>query len=323
MDLLAVPQRAKVGESMVYHVYGDLVFLLNVFFDFILLYGVAAFTKCDCKLWRLAGAAAVGGAYGVGALLPQLTVFYHQVWVVLFPVLLLLLAFGMVEWARLGRMLVYYYLLAFAMNGVAAAGSSLFVRQGLGVDLFNLIFLPALLALILGRTTAAYLRRLMAKDNCYADGRVAWKDKRADLKIFLDTGNNLTDPVSGLPVMVAEYGAVAEVLPKELRDEYETYGADRPADKNMVEFFHLVGEKYADADWFGRISLLSFRSVGQKQGFLFGFRADYLQMKGQSAAVVLALYDGRLGGRRGFTAIASPWILENRQTVKSLRKRVM
>lgn len=88
----------------------------------------------------------------------------------------------------------------------------------------------------------------------------------------------------------------------------------------MVEFFRLVGEKYADADWFGRISLLSFRSVGKKQGFLFGFRADSLQMKGQAAAVVLALHEGCLGGKRDFRAIASPWILDNRQTAKSLKK---
>lgn len=305
---------------MVYHVYGDLVFLLNGFFDFILLYGVAAFAKCDFRLWRLALAAAAGGVYGMCSWLPELAMFYHQVWVLLFPILLLWLAFGRVDVRRFARMLVYYYLLAFAMNGVAAAGSSLFAAAGLGGEVFNLIFLPAVLAVILGKTTAANLRRLMARDNCFADGRLWLCGRQVDLKIFLDTGNNLTDPMSGLPVMVVEYEAVAGILPEELRDEYETFRSREGRSENMVEFFRLVGEKYADADWFGRISLLSFRSVGKKQGFLFGFRADSLQMKGQAAAVVLALHEGCLGGKRDFRAIASPWILDNRQTAKSLKK---
>lgn len=312
--------QVNVGEAMVYHVYGDLVFLLNGFFDFILLYGVAAFAKCDCKMWRLAVAAAVGGGYGMCSLLPWAMAFYHQVWVALFPVLLLFIAFGAMEIGRFMRMLVYYYLLAFAMNGVASAGSSLLMGLGVGGEVFNLIFLPTLLALVLGKTTAAHLRRLMARDNCFADGLVVCGGKRANLKIFLDTGNNLTDPMSGLPVMVVEYEAVAGVLPEELRDEYETYKNNGGNEENMVEFFRLVGEKYADSDWFGRVSLLSFRSVGKKQGFLFGFRADYLQMKGQTAAVVLALHQGRLGGKRDFCAIASPWILDERQTAKSLKK---
>lgn len=305
---------------MVYHVYGDLVFLLNAFFDFILLYGVAAFAKCDCKLWRLAVAAAVGGFYGMGSLLPGLAALYHQVWVLFFPAVLLLIAFGSMDAGRFARMLVYYYLLAFAMNGVAAAGSSLFAGIGWGGEIFNLILLPTLLAVILGRTTAARLRRLMAKDNCFADGCVAYGGKRTNLKIFLDTGNNLTDPMSGLPVMVVEYEAVADILPEDLRYEYEEYRNHSQKGENMVGFFRLVGEKYSAADWFGRVSLLSFRSVGKKQGFLFGFRADYLQMKGQAAAVVLALHEGRLGGKRDFCAIASPWILDNKQTAKSLKR---
>ncbi|MGI5824644.1 MAG: sigma-E processing peptidase SpoIIGA [Bacillota bacterium] len=301
---------------MTYVVYGDLLFLLNGFFDFWLLFGVSKFSGCGCKTKRLFLASAVGGCFGLLAVLPQFAVFYNQFTVLLFPVLLLLITFGKTEKNKFLRLLLYYYLMAFAMNGVASAGKNLLQGFGLEWEIFPVLVLPAVLVCFFAKAGTSFFKRFIAKDSCFALGTVNFGLSKTEIKVFFDTGNNLKEPVSGLPVMVAEYDIIMDILPEELCEEYDKFKTETA---DTVRLWTLVGAKYADADWFGRLSLLSFRSVGKKQGFLLGFRADSLQIKGCEMPVVLALYDGKLGGRRDFQAIVSPWIFENRE-VKSLKK---
>ena len=251
--------------------------------------------------------------------LPQLSALYSGPLVLLFPILLLFVSFGRINGQLFGRMLVYCYLLSFAMNGITAAGNTIFVELGLGGEIFSIIFLPSILVLIIGRATVGYFKEQIGRDSCFADGLVEFAGSKAELAVFLDTGNNLTEPVSGLPVMIVEYNSVAQILPKELKDEYEKR---KFSNGSLVEFLYLVGEKYPNADWFGRLHLLSYRSVGKEQGFLLGFRPNYLQIKDKKLNVVLALYDGKLGGKRAFSAIINPWALESNQPIKSLKRVV-
>ena len=301
---------------MTYVIYGDLFFLFNFFFDSLMLYGTAKLSCTDFRIWRLVLAGFVGGIYGILSVLPRFSFLGNQLVVLIFPALLLVMAFGRLPKEKALRLLCYYYLLAFAVNGIGMAGKNLLHNCGLGGEIVPIVFLPVILIIILVRAGIVYFKKIIAEDGCLIHGLIEFAAGQAELNVFLDTGNNLKDPVSGCPVMVVEYEAVCRILPKELCEEYAKCKSEQ---KDILWLYDSIGAKYADTDWFGRLSLVSFRSVGKKQGFLLGFRPDKFCVKNNDCSVVVALYDGRLGGRQNFNAIVSPWILENKK-IKSLKK---
>ena len=298
---------SKVGEPMVYSIYVDLLFILNGFFDFILLYGVAMFTKSDYRIHRLLIAAMVGGIYGMFSLLPATKILYADIVILLFPFVLLAIAFGRISIEKLLKMSAYYYLLSFAMNGISGAGQTIFQKWGLAGDIFNLIFLPLVLMIIISKITVNYFKKSISKDNCLVSGFAKFENRKTDFKVFLDTGNNLKEPISGLPVMILKYDKIKIILPKELNDEFEAQSEEKA---ETMDFFAMVGEKYADTYWFNRISILPFSSVGKKQGYIIGFKPHCIQVKGKEIDAVLGIYRGVLGNDKDFDGILNPWVLE-------------
>ena len=301
---------------MVYTVYGDVLFLQNVFFDFLLLWGVATFSGCDYRRCRLLAGALLGGIYGAVGILPVGAFLNRLPLVLLFPVLLLWLVFGRMERGKFLRLLLYFYLLSFALSGLAAAGQNLLQELGTIGELLPLFLLPVVLIGCLGKFGIGALRKVLERDRCFQKGSLEFAGSKAPLCIFLDTGNQLRDPVSGLPVMVVEYEQVADLLPLPLRQEYET-AVDRR--EELPVLFRRLYSRYGDAPWFRRLTLLSFRSVGRQQGLLLGFRPDFLQVGQRRAVVVVAFYNGILDGKKRFQAIVSPWAFE--ETKKIFEKK--
>lgn len=292
---------------MTYVVYCDLLFFFNCLMDSLLLYGAAKFSSTPFFLLRLLGAGCIGGIYGALAVLPSFAFLTAAPVVLLFPWLLLFLAFGRLSREKGVRLLIYYYLLVFAANGAGNAGKTFLQNFGVPTERLIVWVCPALLIVFLSRFSIKYLKKIMAEDGCLVRGRLTFGAAAVGLDVFLDTGNSLCEPISGYPVMVAEYEAVCGMLPKELCEEYAKCKNEQT---DIFCLYDLLGTKYADADWFGRLSLVSFRSVGKKQGFLLGFRPDDFLVKGKTAVVVVALSDDKLGGRRNFNAILNPWVLD-------------
>lgn len=297
---------------MVYTVYGDVLFLQNAFFDFLILWGVAKFSGCGYQRRRLLVGTLLGGMYGTLSVLPDWAFLNGLPLLLLFPVLLLLSVFGRMERGKFLRLLVYFYLLSFAVSGLAAAGQNVLRELGIMGELLPLFFLPVVFIVCLGKFGVGIWRKLLARDACLKNGCLEFAGKKVPLCVFFDTGNQLRDPVSGLPVMVAEYERVADLLPFPLRREYEAM-ADRQ--EELSAFFQRLAACYGEAPWFRRLTLLSFRSVGRQQGLLLGFRPDSLRVAERRAVIVVAFYNGVLDGKKRFQAIISPWAFEENEKI--------
>lgn len=59
-----------------YIIYADILFLLNFFFDFFILWAAGSFLRRKIIYWRLFLAALLGAFYGVGMLIPALGYLY-------------------------------------------------------------------------------------------------------------------------------------------------------------------------------------------------------------------------------------------------------
>ena len=207
-------------------VYVDLYFFINASMDFLCLLIAGRLLHRRMRTARLLLASLLGGGYAVLALLTVAGGVGGFLLDLAAALLLCTVAFGA---RREGfcRLLVAggaFALISMVMGGVMTALYSLLNRLDLPFELLDTdtvsVWVFGLLALAAGLLTAKGGRWMGVSEG------VRWVTVRArlfggevEMRAMVDTGNLLTDPISGRGVIVAERQCLLHVLPKPLCGE--------------------------------------------------------------------------------------------------------
>lgn len=200
-------------------VYGDLLFLINFSMDFLCFYIVCRVRHRPLRLFRVAAASALGGAYAVAALFincPSSFALFIDIASMLFICAIALgrsslaintLVYGGVAAVLGGVMTALYSLLnrIWADKGYSAES------DGLSVWMFALLAIAgALITLIGGRRMRVRITSVSAE--------VVVTTERGSVSMcgFTDSGNLLTDPLCGRAVILCELDAVRHIFADEL-----------------------------------------------------------------------------------------------------------
>ena len=279
-------------------IYVDTLFLLNGVIDSLLLLAAARLAGEPLARWRFALGGALGGLYAVAIFLPGCAFLAHPLCRLGSLALMLVAAYGGSR--RLLRQGLLFLALTCALGGgVVAIG----LLGGTGLTLGNGVFYSALdikvvllsaavcygvLTLVfqrLGRHSAAS-RELMPLRLRLGEGQVA-------LTALVDTGNTLTDPSSGRPVVVAEGERLKPLFPRDC--------CPGPAD--LADPSSALA-RLGTGEWRARFRLLPYRSVGVDRGLLLCVRADGLELDGQERGPVLvALSPNPVSDGGGYQAL--------------------
>ena len=210
----------RVGPT----VYGDILFLINFSMDFLVFYICARLSGRRIKAMRCALASVLGGFYGVCALFLSEESLIAVICDVAAMILICAVAFltkNDTTRGFLGRCALFAGISAI-LGGMMNAMYSLLNRSGLaaldggdGDDIS--IWLFAILAAAGG--AAAFVGGRRAKRiavSKQSDVEIAFDGKSVALRAMTDTGNMLTDPLSGRAVAICELDAVSSIFPSEL-----------------------------------------------------------------------------------------------------------
>ena len=188
-------------------VYWDLVALWNFALDYVLLLGTARIAGRSFRRHRLALGAAVGAAYAVAAL------------VVPFSPCLLLIALGLMCLAAFGRGRFFRTTLLFLLIACAFGGAVLLLgRVSGGMERLarGMVYAELPWGVFFGAAGIAWLLLTLIfrggarhDDGALIRVRVEYGGKSVDATLLRDTGNTLTDPLTGEGVPVIEASALA------------------------------------------------------------------------------------------------------------------
>jgi stage II sporulation protein GA (sporulation sigma-E factor processing peptidase) len=119
---------------------------------------------------------------------------------------------------------------------------------------------------------------------------------------LVDTGNQLLDPLTGAPVIIVEYAAMASLLPIQVR-EVMGIGGEVNLDK-MAEF----------TDGQFSLRLIPFTTIGKNHGMLVGFKPDEVAIQHgdqmvRRTNVVIGIYSRKLSPKGAYRALLHPDLL--------------
>ncbi|MBE6973157.1 MAG: sigma-E processing peptidase SpoIIGA [Ruminococcaceae bacterium] len=265
-------------------IYLDTLFVLNAIMDYLLLLCSARIAGEELHRLRMGLGAVLGGSYAAAAVLPGMDVLLQPPFKIGAAILMVVVGLGASR--RLLRQAVIFFALSCAFGG-GVLGVSLLGGQGMslgggviysGMDI-RIVLLSAAGCYVLftlglsrwGRHTAAAGELIETK--LFVFGR------ETNFTALLDTGNTLSDPLSGKAVMVADADMVMPLL-----------SGIAPFKREELSTPDRVLERINTGRWRGRFRLIPYRAVGVECGLLLALQPDQVKLNGrESGGMLVAL----------------------------------
>lgn len=261
---------------MVRYIYWDVLLLTNVAVNYIILLAAGKLSYRNISHWRLAFSSLLGSAYAVSALVVPLRAAYSLPARIAFGLFMVALSYPGTRGIALLRVTLCFFLSSAVAAGTALALQSFGGRIAAQASLFQGEAVVHWYVVALSLAVLAALP-VLARMNGYSSLRrlplmtieVSMGGKTLGLTGLVDTGNNLRDPVSGLPVIVIDWEALRSLMPPEVSAFFMSTWDALPAALPETS----VGT---------RLRLVPYESLSGRMGVLPGFRPDRLALVGKS-----------------------------------------
>lgn len=243
-------------------IYLDIFFVVNFAMN-LLIFGIMnLFLKRKTVSLREICAAVTGALFSVLVLvtgIKSMVVVYILMYL-LVSCLIIRIAYGKTTVYGMGKYIAGYYI-----AGVFTAGVIQFLKELAGLQQISILFLlsSALLILFFAQKILLSKSHGMSSGQNVFPVRIEYKGKSVTATGFLDTGNNLYEPVSHECVTVVEYNLFQKMLTEEERTDFGKAVRDR------------------EPEMFGRLLLryIPFHSLGRECDYLPGIRADDMEIQ--------------------------------------------
>jgi len=200
--------------------YADVLFLINFSMDFLSLYAAGRLLSLRCSAGRMSAAAAIGAVWGVAAAAFSFDGWGGAVGAVLCSAVMTAAAFGIGEgWRGFLRAAFAVWGSGALIGGFMTLFSGLFGGALPGGGFADMA--AAVPAVIFGFGRLA--RRQLSRG--YAEVRIPCGENVYEGRALIDSGNLLTDPLSGVPVILMRAAEARELV----GDEADGRFCGRPA----------------------------------------------------------------------------------------------
>lgn len=303
--------------TRVVYVYPDQAFLVSLIMNGIILWGTARILRLNAGWRRVLAGALTGGVYSFLAAFPHMG-FLHEFWLkVFFSAVIVAVVFAPLSPRRFLVALVGFYITTFtAVGAVVGLQHLLNGNYGLSMSAQGLWQLLArfawyglaagiILVFALARWGSAIFRKKALQDVFHVPLKVLFDQNEVFVDALIDTGNQLQDPLTNIPVVVVEYTALRHLLPPEVQSAFE-----KNCDPDIME----VLESLALTSWSTRFRVIPFTSLGKNNGILMGFRPDRLEILKKdrlvtTEKVIIGIYTRELSPEGSYRALLNPDVL--------------
>lgn len=316
----------EAGEELV--VYVDLIFLTNLCIDGALIGLTAWMRKTKLVWWRWLLSSIVGALYVVMMFVPEFDFMFTFLIKFGLSLVMLFIAFGFKGLQVFMRNLGTFYVINFVAAGgilgihyMLQSSGELFngiwytASGGMSFDLkiaFWFTFIVFFAVLFLFKAVQSSKRKSDRMTTYLGEVQVYIDDVTISCTGLVDTGNQLTDPLSRLPVTVMEVSLWQDMLPASWKGRLKEEAPD-----NLI--MELDQE---DFRWQGRLRLVPYRGINKGTAFMLAIKPDLVrvtldQTSYETTKVLIGLDGGVLSSEGKYRAVIHPELVQDAASAQS------
>ena len=304
-------------------VYLDVIWLLNFMFDSFLLYLTALILKRDILYWRMFVGGFVGSIIILLSITPLNNFSGHPVVKLLFSIVMILIVFGFKRFKYFISGLMIFYLVTFLVGG-ALIGTHYFIQ--FDMDLTSSVALASIkgfgdpiswLFVVLGFPIVWHLSRknfenievTKIQHNQLIMVSIMIGGQKYHFKGLVDSGNQLYDPISKMPVMFVSIYKIADELPPELRKMV--------VDSELV----MMGKQPISPEWENRMRIIPYKVMGRDHQLIIALKPEQIQLIHNEETLTIekglvSFTMQKLSSDDAFQCIVHPKMLNETKTIK-------
>ncbi|TCP29099.1 sporulation factor SpoIIGA [Scopulibacillus darangshiensis] len=303
-------------------VYLDVIWLLNLFIDFMLLKLTSVILKRPVRPWRMLLGTLYASSIVLFLFTPLAPIFYHPIGKLVFSAVIIFITFGYRRLSLFAQSFLTFYFSAFMIGGGLFAVHYFFLSSesyasqkafstlsyGDPVSWLFVVFgFPVLWIFSKKRIDNLIIKKWRASEQA----EVTIKVLGVTIKTtgMIDSGNKLYDPLSRTPVMFLSKEASHGLLPETLFNE----GGD---------LYSMMTDESLNKDWLSRLTMIPYRAVNGSNELVTAFRPDEVVISHGgtvllSPKVAVALTEHRLSGEGDFHCILHPDMMLHGKTIET------
>ena len=299
-----------VDSTEVTTVYIDIIFLENLFMNFIILFATQTILKSNIKIIRTFIASILGGIYTILMYMSEIRIYSNICLKIILSLAMVEIAFNPKSIKSFFKYLVIFYLTSFTFGGVAFAliyfvsPENVVFNNGrlVGTYPIKMILLGGILGFIIIVSSFKNIKKKISKTDMLCNIKITIENKSKSLISIVDTGNFLKDPISKAPVIVVNSQSLTGILPGEILDNI----------KDIIN-----GANVNIGQYIKKIRIIPFSSLGKENGLLLGIKSDISVINYQDNVIIIkdaiiGIYPGILNKENKYQALVGIEALESK-----------
>lgn len=298
-------------------IYADVVFFINLFMDFFIFWVTGRLAKMKASFLHIfLGSLTVSILYCVILFIPFLNQFYNFIGSVCILTVGIVITFGPKKWKQFLKLLVLAHVSAFMIGGAAMAlfyytNLSALVGNAVGISKVHfsikLLVLSTACIYVFLKLSMGWLQANVINKKAYCDVKISFDGREEEFTALIDTGNSLSDPLTGGAVIIAEFSAVKDFFSPALQLDFYENG--------KLDYVSLL-QKYKNDPVIQKIRLIPFSSLGNKNGMLIGFQSDKVETIWEEKELILkgatiAVSQNCLCKNKSYKGLVNPEIFQS------------
>lgn len=254
--------------------YIDLILLENIIMNYIIILATGMICKVNIKQIRLLLSSLLGAIYAVFIYAVNIEMYTNHITKILVSICMIYIAFNSKNLKIMLKQLLIFYLTSFCFGGAAyyllhnVNPNMLKSINGVLVGTYpiKIAILGGILGFFVINIAFKIIKNRITKKDMIYDIEIYYKEEKANLKVILDTGNLLKDPITNTPVLIVECEKLKKIIPM-------------PTLENINNIIICSNLENIDEDIKTRCSIIPFSSIGKENGMIIGFRPDYIKIR--------------------------------------------
>lgn len=272
--------------------YVDIIFLENVFMNSIILLATGIILKDKTKIIRNLISSSIGAVYAIIIYTSHIELYSNIFLKIMLPLVIVYISFKPQNTKSMLKHIIIFYLTSFTFGGVAFAllyfirPQDILFQNGVltGTYPIKMILAGGIVGFAIVVISFKNIKGKLNKKDMYCNVKLCERENKKVITAIIDTGNFLKDPITKIPVIVAEIDSLDGLFPSEI-----LHNASKIINGGDID----LGE-YAS-----KIRVIPFKSLGKDNGLLLGIKIDKAYIEYQDNVheiknIIVGIYNGNL-----------------------------